>query len=253
MPSVLTGPYDNAQYVLNLTRSIINDAALSIDGTIFANTQPYTFPMLNTAYRDLQDALADGGVETFIKTTQLLLLPVVDPVDPGTQVQISYVGFFNGSVNFENPTLPWDMMMPLRMWERQSGTFNYFSPMYQVNDGLPSVVQTVNLRYWDWQTDRIYMPGATQVNDVQLRYLAYLPDLTDGTSPVLITRSAQALAYLTAYQFSKSRGSPLAAQFQTDAQNEISDMIDRTVKRQNRGNHRRQPYGSSRRAGWSYW
>ncbi len=256
MPAILSGPYDNAQYVLNLVRSLINDAALSIDGVVFANTQPYTFPLLNTAYRDLQDSLADGGVETFIQTTQLLLVPIVDPVDPGNQVQLSYVGFFNGSVFFPNPTLPPDMMIPLRMWERQSYTTNYFADMYQVNDGLPSIIQTQSMRYWDWQSDKIYMPGCTQIVDLQLRYLAYLPDLTDGTSPVLIPRCSQVLAYLTAYQFAKSRGSPLAAQFQTDAMNEVSDMVNRTARRTNRGNHRRQGYGqkaTNNSNGWNSW
>ena len=184
-------------------------------------------------------------------------LPVVNPVDPGTHVAISYVGYFDGSSYYPNPTLPWDMIIPLRMWERPSGMTNgvgYFCDMFQVNDGLPSVVQTPNLRYWDWLTDQIWMPGATRVNDVQLRYIAYLPDLTDGTSPVLILRSAQALAYLTAYQFAKSRGSPLAPELQQDAMNEVNDMINRTAKRTNRGNHRRQGYGRQGRSnGWSYW
>jgi hypothetical protein len=258
MSSVLTGPYDNAEYVLNLTRSVLNDAALSIAGNVFADGQPYVFPLLNAAYRDLQDMLVDGGVETFIQTTQLLLLPVVDPIDPGTQIQISYVGFFDGSNNFPNPTLPPNMIIPLRFWERQSGTTNYFAPMFQVNDGLPSVYQTPCLRYWDWQSDKVYMPGATQVNDVQLRYLAYLPDLTDGTSPVLILRCAQALAYLTAYQFATSRGSSLAPQLQANAKAQVDDMINRTAKRSNRGNHRRRGYGAQARSGgigmgWAQW
>ena len=256
MPSVLTGPYDNAEVVLNLVRSIINDAILTIGGYVFADSQPYTFPMLNAAYRDLQDSLTDGGVETFVQTTQLLLFPPVNPVDPGNQVQLSYVGCFDGSSYFPNPTLPPNMIIPLRMWERQSYTTNYFADMYQVNDGLPSIVQTQNMRYWDWQSDKIYMPGATQTIDLQLRYVSYLPDLTDGTSPVLIIRSLQALAYLTAYQFAKSRGSPLAQQFQSDAMVEVNDMINRTAKRTNRGNHRRQGYGqkaTNNSNGWNSW
>ena len=256
MPSVLTGPYDNAEYVLNLTRSVINDAALSIGGNVFADNQPYVFPLLNAAYRDLQDSLTDGGVETFIQTTQLFLFPPVNPIDPGTQVQLSYVGCFDGSSYFPNPTLPPNMIIPLRFRERLSYTTNYFSDMFQVNDGLPSVIQTQCLRYWDWQSDKVYMPGATQFIDLELRYLAYLPDLTDGTSPVLILRSAQALAYLTAYQFAKSRGSPLAPELQADAMNEVNDMINRTAKRTNRGNHRRQGYGqkaNSNGNGWNSW
>ena len=258
MPSILSGPYDNAEDILNLTRSMLNDAALSIAGNVFADTQPYVFPLLNAAYRDLQYRLVDGGVETFIQTTQLLLLPVVNPVDPGTQIQISYVGFFDGSNYYPNPTLPPNMIIPLRFWERKSGTTNYFSPMAQVNDGLPSVTQTPCLRYWDWQSDKVYMPGATQVNDVQLRYLAYLPDLTDGTSPVLIINCAQALASLTAYKFAISRGSALAPSLKADADDQIDKMINRTARRSNRGNHRRRGYGAQARSGgigfgWSTW
>src|SRR5271166_6197219 len=254
MPAIITGPYDNAEYVLNLTRSIVNDASLSIAGNVFSDSQPYTFPLLNAAYRDLQDALTDGGVETFFKTLQLFLITPVTPLDPAVTIYIDYNGFFNGSVYAPNPVIPSDLVIPLRLWERQSYTTNYYAPMFPVNDGLPNVAQTPCLRYWDWQSDKLVMPGATQTNDLQIRYFTYLPELTDGTSPVLILRSAQALAYFTAYQFGNSRGSALAPNLYEKAMGQVDKMINRTTKRSNRGNHRRIPFGrQSRASGWGTW
>jgi len=102
------------------------------------------------------------------------------------------------------------MIVPLRLWERQNGTTEDFVQMDPVNDGLPSSSQTSRLRLWDWRGDSIYMPGAIQVNDLRLRYAAYLADLVNGASPVMLLRSKNALAYFTAAQFAAARGSPAA-------------------------------------------
>jgi|SRR5271166_251177 len=254
MPVISSGPYDTAEYVLNLARSIINDASLSISGFVLADSQPYTFPLLNEAYRDLQDALYDTNQSRFTRTTQLLLVTPVMPLDPGITVYINFTNYWNGSQSFNSPILPSDMMEPLKLWERQSYTTNYFSPMFQVNDGLPSISQTPALRYWDWENDNLIMPGATQTNDLQLKYACYLADLIDGTSPVQILRGAVACAHFLAGEFAASRGSPLADAMFAKANEKVEQMTNRTVKRSNRGNHRRQPY--SRRGGnvgWSTW
>lgn len=254
MPVLSSGPYDTAEYVLNLARSIINDASLSIAGNVLADSQPYTFPLLNAAYRDLQDALYDSNSPRFTRTTQLLLVTPVMPLDPAVTIYINFSNFWNGSQSFNSPVLPSDLMEPLRLWERQSYTTNYFSPMFPVNDGLPSISQTPALRYWDWQNDQLIMSGATQTNDLQLKYACYLQDLVDGTSQVQILRGAVALAHFMAAEFAGSRGSPLADTLFAKANMKVEQMTNRDVKRSNRGNHRRQSYSrQSYSAGWGYW
>lgn len=251
MPTVFTGPYDSADSVLNLTRSIVNDAALSLDGNLLSNTQPYTFEFLNQGYRKLQRGLVQNGVETFIKDTQLLQIPIVDPLDPATQIYISFIGTWDGSAMHDNPVLPADLIIPLRLWERQTNTTQIYIDMYPVNDGLPSRPQVAWLREWDWITDRLYMCGATQVNDTRLRYNAYLPVLEDGDSQVLILDSKDALAYYTAEAFSEARGSVLAPTLGAKGDMYMKQLANRTSKRLQRGNHRRLPYSRrSRRQSW---
>lgn len=253
MPVISTAPYDNLDTTLNLARAIINDSALSAAGNLLSNNRNYAVTYSNSAYRYLQDELIDNGVETFPKEVEMDgVLKVFDATDPGMQVYISFDGYNNGNSNFANPALPVDMIIPLRLWERQAGvTSQIFTPMLPVNDGLPENQQKgFKLRFWEWRTDRIYMLGANIANDLKLRYIAYLPDFeaytdndTFGSQPVLILRSLNAMAYLIAAEFAAARGSPLADSFRSQADVFIQKMVSRTARKKQRGQHRRIPYG----------
>jgi hypothetical protein len=247
MPIVGSSSYSTAELVLNLARSIINDTRDSLAGEILADALPYTFVYLNSAYRYLQDELSANGVRTLEKETILKgITPVATP-DPGTQVFIYDQGFNNGTTNFASPALPSDMRMPLRLWERTSGTLSNFIPMESCDDGLPSTTQGGTLRFWEWRTDGIYMVGAMQTIDIRLRYAAYLADLTDGTSTLQLRGAENALAYLTAAEFAAARGSPLADDFRTQAGEFITQIVDYTIRQKQRGRHRRIPWSTSRR------
>ena len=58
MPAIITGgnPYPLVQDILNLARARVNDTAISIDGSLLSNTQPYTLTLLNGAWRWMQAA-----------------------------------------------------------------------------------------------------------------------------------------------------------------------------------------------------
>lgn len=253
MPVLNTAPYDNLNTTLDLARAIINDTALSSAGNLLKNDRNYAVTYANSAYRYLQDELIDNGVETFPKEVELSnVLPVFDTTDPSVQVYISFDGYNDGDQNYQNPALPDDMIIPLRLWERQhNATAQNFTAMYPVNDGLPESQQkSLKLLYWEWRTDRIYMLGANIANDLKLRYIAYLPDFesftdddTFGSQPVLILRSLNAMAYLIAAEFAAARGSPLADAFRAQADTFIQKMTSRTARKKQRGNHRRIPYG----------
>jgi hypothetical protein len=247
MPIVGSSSYSTAEYVLNLARSLINDTGDSLAGDILADELPYTFVYLNSAYRYLQDELAANGVRTFEKEIILSGIAPVSTVDPGTQVFIYDQGYNDGTTNHATPALPSDMRIPLRLWERQSGTVAAFCEMCPANDGLPSVAQGSTLCYWEWRTDGIYMVGSTRTNDIRMRYAAYLPELSDGTSTVQIRGAENALAYLTIAEFSAARGSPLAEDYREQAAEFIVQIIDYTVRQKQRGRHRRIPHSARRR------
>lgn len=248
MPGVGTSPYPTAELVLQNARAICNDAALSIAGSILADTQPYVFPMLEERYEYLQDRLITEGANTYSEYGIVTGLLPAGSTDPTTQVELLYTGYYDGVTLHASPTLPADLLEPLELWERQSGTQNYWIPMAQASDAIGARAQSSKMRIWDWETDILYMQGATQSNDVKIKYLRFAPMLTSPTSPVLIVRCIPALAALMAEAAAKSRGgTEAAAMFKQQAEEAIKMIISRTARKEQYAKFNRIPFRSRRR------
>jgi hypothetical protein len=215
-------------------------------GDVF--TDPVLIPFLNSGYRQLQYELANNGIETFIKDNVVFTLTPVVAVDPSVQVTLSDSGYNDGTNNYNPPQLPTDMLVPLRLWERQTGSTELWIPMQQRKDGLPGENQQQRLRYWEWRTDGLVFLGATQSEDIRVRYESFLPDVVQGTDPIQIRVATDAVAYFTAGFACQSRGSPAAAQFESMGEEASRKMKVRGVRRQQHTMHRRKPYGRSRSA-----
>ena len=248
-------PLDTVDTVLNFTRARINDSILSISGNLLSDSQPYTFTLLNGAFRHLQEDLANAGSPAFTNEAVLLAVPVVANNDPSTQVWMSCQYFFDGSSYYDSPVLPFDCILPLRVWERQTGTQNQFNEMPPTNDGLPDNVKTNYMSLWEWRQNAIYMPGSLISRDLRIRYASYLPDIaSSGTALVPIIRCSDALSNYVAAEFAFSRGSAdanaVAGSFLSAGQQAMKRMINRDARREQRGNHRRVGYSSGRHGGW---
>lgn len=248
-------PLDTADTVLNFARARLNDSILSAAGNLLSDSQPYTFILLNAGFRHLQEDLANAGCPAFTNEATLFNLPVVALNDPAVQVWMSCQWFFDGSNYYDSPVLPFDCILPLRLWERQSGTQNQFTPVLPANDGLPDNVKTNYLSLWDWRQNAIYFPGALIQRDLRVRYASYLPDIAAaGTSLVPIIRCADALSLYTAAEFAFSRGAAEANavgnSFLAAGKESMKRMINRDARREQRGNHRRQGYSAGRHRGW---
>jgi hypothetical protein len=292
-----TGPspaYDDADAILNLARTRLNDCPLALSGNLLSNTQPYTQTIFNGAFQHLQEDLADYGEPRLVSETVIYALPPVSGTDPATQVYINQAQYFDGqnyyfppgqssavvtalsylesqsalkyqigTTSTPNWVLPQDMILPLRLWERQAGTQNIFTPMFQSNDGLMDCPKTGWLRTYDWREDAIYMPGALIARDIRLRYAAYLADLeTVGSvqwyqQPVPMYRCRDSLAHYVCAEFAFSRGSNQAVavgnSFLAQGQASMRRIVNRQLRQKQRGNHRRRPYASGRHQGWGYW
>jgi hypothetical protein len=247
-----TTPYDSSAYITQSARVICNDAGLSIAGNLLADTVPATVVYLNMAYRTLQEDLTINGVETMAEEVTIVgVTPVIPSTDPGIYCNLSYTGYFDGTNNNASPILPGDMVGPLKLMERTTGSTQQFLPMFPANDGLPSRVKQTRLVEWNWDNDKLWFVGATQSNDIRLRYNRFLPELVlNVPSSVLILRSDRALAYQIAKIFAEARGSELAASFETSYQNFLKRMTARTSRQNQRRQHRRIPYAASARQGW---
>lgn len=259
MPGVVTSPYDTAEYCLNLTRSLGNDAIQSLAGSLLSDGQPYTVPFLNSAYRYVQRRLAVSGVQTFKRRIVLTQIPKVHSIDPGLVCELSYTGFFDGAINFAFPTLPADFLWPLRLRERQSGTTNPYRPMFMARDGLQSRPQSIFFRDWYYAQDKLQFNGATLVNDIELMYVPFLPDIQPdailplGEQQILILRSSNAIAAFTLAEFASSRGSPLAGDIRNIGELHLRDLLNSDAMQKQRGNCRRQPYSRRAHSGWNWY
>lgn len=243
----LRSPYPTLNHVLRLARVYTNDAAQSLDGNLLSLAQPYTMEYVNSAWHKLQDELAEAGAPRLEREVILPQVPVAAALDPGIQVSVSYTGANDGGLLWPSPVLPQDMMEPMRLQERQSGSVGGFAPMHPSSDGLPRVVQGQRLRWWDWKDDSLYFTGATQLNDVLLRYYAYLPAIpADPNAQLGILRCQRAMGFYIAGEFAAARGSTAASDLMSKGDDAVQKMTIRIARVKQRLSRRRKPYGRVR-------
>lgn len=203
-PPTPLAPYDVLDSILNVGRVRMNDAIASIGGDILTDSQPFTQVMANIAWRRLQSFLANLGYSRLKKPLVLTGLPVVGNYDPASQTYLNWSLFFDGTSYYAppaTPVLPQDWILPLRMWERVTGSGAPFVPMEMAVDALPDVRKTAYNQYWLWENDTLFMPGSIYSMDLRAEYAAFLADFeTVGDvpwyeQPVPIMRCMDALAW----------------------------------------------------------
>lgn len=250
-PPSNTTPYDEVETVLYFARVIANDAGISIAGNLLSDAQPYIMPMLNLAWRKLQDRLSNNNIESFPEEVILTKLPAQAQTafaDPGIQAYINYTQYFDGVSGNLNFFLPQDCVLPVRLWERVSGQDAQFIPMTQARDGLPAITKSPYLRVWEQRGDAIWFQGANQNLDLRIRYKKFLPDIAGTTNVIPLLRCAVAIAYLVVEIHAAGRGSVVLPVFNQERDEAIKQLINQTTRKHQRVNYRRQPY--SRRNRW---
>lgn len=209
-------------------------------------------PNVNSAYRELQRALKAAG-STELKTGQsFCTIPGLSGTDPSAQVYLDYAGLsilsdaFPAPVFIDTPIaqLPGDLLMPLKVWERQTGSNNDFVIMRNLTNsgGLPSIPQGLFLRFWEWVEDTIALIGATQDQDIKIEYNKSLVAVGDGYSQLLIENSEEFHAYEAAAQVSKSQGGKNTAEWSQAAEDAKNKLIAAVVRQQQFTNRRMRPY-----------
>lgn len=259
MPTIIPVPPSNLGYqdtvetVLVATRAMINDAIASTAGDVLKDDQPFTQTYFQLAYRRFQEKLADKGYSRNKRRSVLHQMPVLGSIDPGSEYWVSWTQCFDGANFWASPTLPTDLIVPIKLAERVSGTNAGFAPMTLWIDGLPSQVKQWRNRVWEWRSDTVFMPGSQMAMDIEIWYLAYMPDIVSvGTTawtsqPIPFQRALDPLASLMAYEVCNARGDADANIFETRADAGINRMFNRDVKQKQRTNIRR--IGRSQRSG----
>ena len=231
-----------------LARSIVNDAFQNGQGRILTDQAAFTLPYVNSAQRILQNKLANAGVSNFVKDNYLMLgLPAVVQPDTTVQVTIDWQGYYNGTETFKTPTLPTDLLVPLDLRERLSGSGARFTRMKRPPEGIPSRQQIGALGEWEWRNDKIAMVGATSIRDLQLRYEARLPlvhaNANFAETKILIRDSTDAMAWRVAYLFANARGAQQAPMLNAEFEAATAEIIIRNTRADQRSQFNRQPFG----------
>ena len=227
LPPISPQNYDTVTHVLNSARRRLNDVLKTLEpvsGKLLGETHEGSQQTVNSAWRNLQDRLADRGYARLISEVIIQSFPVVGSLEPSTQCWLSWAGCFDGVSFWPQPALPADFTHPLKMWERQHGTNAAFSdpPMEKMLDGLPCYGKSARSRVWEWRSDAIWTVGSQLVEDFRIRYVKFLEDFEDVgearwyTLPVPIMRGSDALSWYICAEVMNSRGDTDAAQLCID-------------------------------------
>lgn len=262
MPVIQTSAYGTVEDVLTKARAILNDSEV-LGGDILTDAYPGSIPLVNIAYENIQKELASCGVEVFTDYFWLLALPAISSIDPEARVIVTdsatYITYPDptnlANANFPSPILPGDMIVPLKLWERQAGTTNFAIPMKQPNVGLLNLSQQLYLLDWQWgayqSNEVLILRGALQSQDVKIKYEKHLPVLAAVTDPVPLRGVNNVAAYEVAKIFAAGRGARIAPALDATAQEEMFLMKSIAVRKVQRKRSRRIPYsGRSNRSGW---
>jgi hypothetical protein len=259
--------------IANLVRSFVDDDKRGFTGTpgegqilvnltsgVAATALPQFVTLtnfMNSAIREVRRDCGIMGQPTFIRDNYLLLgLPPVNSslgvgvMNPETQQSLTNVGFFDG-VNM-NPQfiLPADMLQPLELWERLTGTVNPFTEMRESRGALRPRNQVNALHDWEYRGNAIYFNGAILSRDVRMRYIGSLASLATSTIDwsetfIPIPDCHEAVADKIAVRYGRRLGSPQTAELTQQADRSMLRLRQTVVRARQRIDNKRPEFSGS--------
>lgn len=264
--SDLNGCDTNLLAIMNLVRALVNDSqagatATPGEGQVITDNpaiSPFTQPFLNSSIRELYRELRNVGQPALIKDNVIVtgIPPFVSPIygtaaaDPAVQTYLGFNGYFDGTTINGDFRLPADVIVPERIWERQTNSNNPFTQMTQPQFGLSPSYQGPILAEWEWRGQAVWMHGSTQTRDLRLRYYCALPQFFSSTldfasTCVPIIDCTDAVAYKTAVKYAVMLGSPGLADLKLEAAEQMRQLKLMHVRRSQSVDYHRIPYGGN--------
>lgn len=239
--------------IMQLVRSLVRDTFPGVNGQqgrIFTNDAQFTKPLLNEALRWLNRKLRNEGVKYPIRDGVVIFdIPPQATQNPQTFVNVSFDGYFDGLVQHGTKKLPGDLMQPLVLRQRVSGTNASFTEVSQSQEYLYSGQPQQAFCQWEWRDYAIWLNGANQTMDLMLRYAAgQLPinalPADFSTTIIHIQDCEDALAHRMAAIFGiRNNGDPGGiAMLKKESDEAADEMALAYVRQQQTIDHRRQSY-----------
>lgn len=260
-PPSVSNPFDTVDSVLNLVRSKMLDTIGSLAGDILTDAQPFMQEYTNAGWRELQFFLATLGYSALKQPFLGYAYPIVDSTDPALWTSLSWTQFVNASGGVFVPpavaVLPQNMILPLRVSERVTGSQSKFYPMEMAQDQLPMPRKGPYNGWWIWENNQLYMPGSIYSMDLRMELAVYMPDFVTAAGvqwynqPVPIMRAKTALAYFIADEVVQAR-EDLSGSFTAKAQQAARQIYNIEVSQKQRVPSQRKPYSGSRGNGYGY-
>jgi len=249
VPVLQSSAFVTVESVTLLIRAIANDMIFSQAGEILTDNANFMLPLLNDSLEWFTNEVNNHGVSTFTKETVITPLtptPSPQPVDPATQVNVSDSGYFDGFIlnTGAQQFVPPDLLVPLFMWERQTGSTENWLEMVERPDGLPSVQPSLRLRIWEWRQDALVMPGALQSNDLRLRYTGSLAMFVSAQDTLYFRGATGALAYYMVSSYLMSKNPQAATQAESRANERMNQICTRSARMKQREPITRRSYGN---------
>ena len=253
MPAVPGAPYDTAANIMAQVQNLCRDP----QGQQFTPT--FCVNSINSAARWLGNELRNRGKMTLVEDEYLVTIPGVTTSDPTQQVYLTFTGITGNVTPANTPTLPEDMIQPLKLWERPSGMVTTLKEMRDrtADGGLRKTFQREYMGEWEWRTDQLCFIGALSATDIIIRYssIPFLFALTDDVPPLLsgslgdIQGIDPVAYYASAELLPKLGGNALAAIYRQEAQNRLEQLSTDVVRQEQFSPVRMRPYGGGYRRG----
>lgn len=264
MPITSANNYPSLGEIGDLVRSIVNDDKKGLTGTpgegqILTNDSVTLINLMNSGLRYIYRKIRIMGRPTLIRDNYLWpgLPPINSPLGVGVpnqavQVSIQNVGYFDGLGYHSQFILPDDMLYPLEMWQRTTGT-NSFAPLKQAEGPLAPCNQGVGLGQWEYRGDAIWMNGSLQTMDARLRYVATFlaldnKDVDWDNTFIPITDCEEALADYIVFRYAErlaSQGSAqvMLPQLKAQATSSINDLRQMNARQRQHIDYQMKSYG----------
>lgn len=107
-------------------------------------------------------------------------------------------------------TLPDDLIVPVRLWERAETGNDEYTPMSETDWDIESQVGN-ELNFWNWRNQKVNFIGCKVNRRVRIDYIRTLLAIVGVNSETEVTGSLNYLAYKTAALAVESRGNTVEA------------------------------------------